>query len=29
MNITINAHGAAANDPVLLARELGWQLATR
>jgi hypothetical protein len=29
MNITINANGAAANDPVLLARELGWQLATR
>jgi hypothetical protein len=29
MNITINASGAAANDPQLLARELGWQLATR
>jgi len=29
MNITINAVGAAANDPVALARELGWQLATR
>ena len=29
MNITVNAVGAAANDPVLLARQLGWQLATR
>lgn len=29
MNITINATGAAANDPALLARELGWQLSTR
>jgi hypothetical protein len=29
MNITINAVGNAANDPVALARELGWQLATR
>jgi len=29
MNITINASGAAANNPQLLARELGWQLATR
>ncbi|MFZ4387479.1 MAG: hypothetical protein ACOYOI_04875 [Chthoniobacterales bacterium] len=29
MNITINASGAAANDPQLLARELGWQLSTR
>jgi hypothetical protein len=28
-NITINATGAAANNPQLLARELGWQLATR
>ncbi len=29
MSITVNATGAAANDPVILARELGWQLATR
>lgn len=29
MNITVNAYGAAGNDPQLLARELGWQLATR
>lgn len=28
-NITINATGAAADNPQLLARELGWQLATR
>ena len=29
MNITVNAVGAAADDPMLLARQLGWQLATR
>ena len=29
MSITVNAVGAAADDPMLLARQLGWQLATR
>ncbi len=29
INITVNAVGAAADDPMLLARQLGWQLATR
>lgn len=29
MNITINATGAVADNPQLLARELGWQLSTR
>ena len=29
MNITVNAVGAAADDPMLLGRQLGWQLATR